>query len=189
MRWFPKEEPKERLNSILSKLESDVGFYWLMYVHEIIKRYHNAKFVCLERDKKDVIKSYLKKPEVGINPVLTFLTLMRGSKDEVQYFREYVTEEELEQMDPGTREFIEYSWDHPMEKYLNLDRFLPDYNIRDPEKFLNQYCDEYHEQALIWEAKFPYNFMRIDMNYALNTTEGRNKILTHIGVVPNTAAH
>jgi hypothetical protein len=164
----------------------DVGFYWLMYVPLVISKYPNAKFVCLERDKKYVIRSFLKNPAGAVNPIITFLRLCMRGHNEVTYYRETVSEKDLEKMDPSTREFVEFMWDTPMMKYPNFEDRFPDYGIYSAEEFLNKYCDDYHSWAVFWEKEYPENFLRIELNYALNTVEGRNKILNHIGMAPHT---
>ena len=139
LRWFPKHEPKARIDGILDKLptEMEVAFYWLMYVPLVIERYPNAKFICLERDKQLVIKSYMQAPHRGVNPIITFLYLCRRGND-VQYYRETVSDEDLEKMDASTREFVKHMWDAPMIQYTGLDERFPDYNIYKPEEFLNK---------------------------------------------------
>lgn len=186
MRWWPDDEPNKRLNHIIKNIEPDVGFYWLMYVPLIIDEYPAARFVCLERDKQLVIKSYLKNTRNGVNPIITFLNYCQRGKQDVQYYRETVTKKDLSSMDPATREFVEYMWNTPMLVCADMEKVFPEYGIYDPVEFLNCYCDDYHVQAMVWEEKYPENFLRIELNYALNTEEGRNKILNHIGVAPNT---
>ncbi len=183
LRWNPYDEPKERVKSILKELKADVGFYWLNYVPLVKAVYPKSRFVCLERDKKDVIKSFMKQPKGGFHPVVTFLKLTMMDKHGVQYYRETVSREDIAQMDESTREFVEFNWHTPLP---GIGTF-PDYNTEDAEVFLNKYCDDYHKQAVKWEDIYPEHFLRIDMNYALNTDEGRNKILNHIGVAPDTA--
>ena len=39
---------------------ADVSHWWLSYVEIIIKRFPNSKFVCIQRDKKETINSFLK---------------------------------------------------------------------------------------------------------------------------------
>ena len=67
--WY---EGEAQLWSWLAKLENmsgdakwygDVGFYFLPYIPEIFKRYPTSRAICLERSRRGVIKSYLKKTE------------------------------------------------------------------------------------------------------------------------------
>lgn len=51
----------ENISSMSSRKESlvaDVGFYYLNYVPTIVRRFPDAKFICLKRDKEEVIKSW-----------------------------------------------------------------------------------------------------------------------------------
>lgn len=41
----------------------DVGFYFLPYLPDIFERYPDAHAICLERDRGQVVKSYLKKTD------------------------------------------------------------------------------------------------------------------------------
>lgn len=65
--WYGGET---RLWSWLARLETisgdaewygDVGFYFLPYLPLIFERYPDARAICLERSRKEVIKSYLEK--------------------------------------------------------------------------------------------------------------------------------
>ncbi len=66
--WYgTKEEAlnkiSEFLNSTQKKYVGDVGFYWLPYVETVIKNIPDVKFICLKRDKKQTVKSFMKKTE------------------------------------------------------------------------------------------------------------------------------
>ena len=65
---IPWHDGEPQLWAWLEKLEElarhvnwygDVGFYFLPYLPEIFKRYPTSRAVCLERLKKEVIRSYL----------------------------------------------------------------------------------------------------------------------------------
>lgn len=67
--WY---EGETQLWSWLAELENrsgdadwygDVGFYFLPYLPAIFKRYPTSRAICLQRDRKQVIRSYLEKTE------------------------------------------------------------------------------------------------------------------------------
>ena len=67
--WYDGET---QLWSWLAELENssgdadwygDVGFYFLPYLPAIFKRHPTSRAICLERDRKQVIRSYLEKTE------------------------------------------------------------------------------------------------------------------------------
>lgn len=52
------------LSSIINRnkdIVSDIAFYYLPYVPYILSKYPNTKFVCLKRDKKQTVNSYMVK--------------------------------------------------------------------------------------------------------------------------------
>ena len=48
----------------------DTGMYFLTYIDSIIKKYNNVKIIGLEREKKEVINSFLKKLKEEIIGIL-----------------------------------------------------------------------------------------------------------------------
>lgn len=64
MPWFPDYEICNAvIKDILirkSDLVADIGYYYLPYVLYIAIKYPTTKFVCLQRDKEEVINSFLK---------------------------------------------------------------------------------------------------------------------------------
>lgn len=190
LRFDPVFETTRRTNIAINELKdyADIGFYWLNYVPIALKWFPETKFICLERKKEEVIESFARQNRYGLNPIVVFLQLCRRSNHEVFYYRETVSDDELEKMDPQTREFVRHMWDTPMMKYPDMENRFPDYEIYKPRKFLDKYWDEYHKQAVEWEKVYPDNFLRIEMHHALNTQGGNKRILRHIGVTPNTMA-
>ncbi len=45
------------------RVVGDIGFYWLPYVEEMIKNFPGIKFVCLKRNRRETIKSFMKETE------------------------------------------------------------------------------------------------------------------------------
>src|SRR5699024_1258842 len=61
---FSQHHIDEKLENNVNRKEKyvgDVAFYYLPYVNYIISKYTNVNFICLKRDKKQVIDSYLRK--------------------------------------------------------------------------------------------------------------------------------
>ncbi|MDX1641754.1 MAG: sulfotransferase [Balneolaceae bacterium] len=61
---FSKEIIDRKLNNIRGrngKYVGDIAFYYLPYVEYIIEKIPSVKFICLERKKEEVVKSYMKK--------------------------------------------------------------------------------------------------------------------------------
>lgn len=53
---------KKRFNKCMDQIgDGDIAFYYLNYVDLIIERFKDVKFICLKRDKTQIINSLLKK--------------------------------------------------------------------------------------------------------------------------------
>ena len=44
-----------------NKFVGDTGMYYLPYIEQIIEKYPQVKIIVMERDKEEVVKSYIKK--------------------------------------------------------------------------------------------------------------------------------
>lgn len=65
---LPWEPDADRFEAVASAIESypgrfvgDVGFYYLPYVEMLIDRFPNVRFVCLKRNRSQVLRSYMAK--------------------------------------------------------------------------------------------------------------------------------
>jgi hypothetical protein len=180
--WLPD---KKQLWFLVRYLRADVAFYWLNYVDLVLEKCPDAKFICLKRPKKDTLDSYMRG---NFNPYM--FKKVEGNPEkfkEVTYFRDYVSQEDLEYTDADTRKWVLENWDMPQTLWGgDLPKLFPQYDSEDKEECLSLYWDDYYKKAAEWEQIYPNSFMVIDMHEALNTENGRNKILNFIGICPNT---
>lgn len=162
----------------------DVGYYWLNYTDFLINEY-DAKMVCLKRKKQEVVESFM---ATRYNPMWGNLIMDIISKieDPLRYC-DYVTQEQLDAMDPATREFVEYYWEEPFINDNQMKKHFPEYDITDRHDYLSKYWDEYYSESERYRDKYLNNFLLMDIDKALNTETGRKEIFNFIGVVPDTA--
>ena len=178
--WDVDTQRADRFLSKMSDMSGDVGFYWINYVDHIRAKHPNTKFICLLRDKKDVIASYMRNQ---VSPIYSnFLMNIASQEGKVQRLCDRVTQEELDAMDYYTREWVETYWDEPMINERMMEEFFPKYGIKDKEDYLSQYYDDYYKKAYLY-AKDP-GYIIFDMNYVLNTTAGKEQLFNFIGVSP-----
>jgi len=183
--WEPDTQRWQNAISRMAENETaDVGFYWLPYVEMTIERYPYAKIVCLKREKEKVIASYMR----GMTDPL-FCCLLWTRFAEESWFRlcDIVTEDELEKMDYGTREWVETYWEEDFKHETDgMKNHFPQYDLADKKSYLGQFWDEYYQKSHEFENKYPENFRVFDMEYLLNTEDGRIEVLQFIGVSPDT---
>ena len=119
----------------------DTGMYFLPYIEKIIDKYPEVKIIVMERDKNEVVKSYLKKTS-GRN----------------HWFKHN-----------GQKWDLDNKW----------DPCYPKYEIKDKEKALEKYWEEYKKQTDILIKKYPDNIRKWTTK-SLNTDEGKNQILDYL---------
>ena len=168
--WIPDYEEAENALENL-KGRSSVAFYWLNYVDWLRVRCPGVKFVCLKREREKVVRSFNKGFGCSIiNSKVLPPVEMRLSK---LYDRSI-----LDTVDASTREWMETSWDDEWDAD-GVGVCLPDYDVHDKRTYVERYWDDYYTVA---EQHVGDDFIIIDLEYGLNTDEGRREILTHIGV-------
>lgn len=59
--WDFSQTALERKIESLRYINGDVGFYYLNYVEQIVDIFPQVRFVCLKRNKNEVVESYMKK--------------------------------------------------------------------------------------------------------------------------------
>ena len=184
--WEPDFDVCAKSLDIMSEDgKSDVGFYWLNYVEFVVDCYPETKFVCLKRNREDVIKSFMK---TIVDPIYCSLFWSRKPSEQKYILSEHVTQKELDEMDYFTREWVETHWDEPLPLFGGeMQNHFPNYDLTDKRACLKQFWNEYYETALNFEIKYPDNFRIFDMLFTLNTAEGQREVLNFIGSVPNTA--
>lgn len=62
---LPWEADYDKCDKMLKSIkknncQGDIAFYWLPYVEYLIKKIKNIRFIVLERNKEEVVKSYMK---------------------------------------------------------------------------------------------------------------------------------
>ncbi len=119
----------------------DTGMYFLPYIDSIIKKYNNVKIIGLEREKKEVIDSFLKKTQ-GRN----------------------------------------HWYSHNGEDW-NLDErwdpCFPKYPIKDKQKAIEKYYDDYIKTTNNLKLKYPNNIKIWNLSN-FNTSKTKNEILDFI---------
>ena len=61
--WVFSQEAIEKKIKSLDMINGDVGFYYVNYIDFIAKLYPKAYFICLQRSRKEVIDSYMRKTQ------------------------------------------------------------------------------------------------------------------------------
>lgn len=165
-------------NACSEAIVADVGFYWLDYVDSILEVHLGAKFICLKRDKEDVVNSYMRTGSFAMHH-----RLMEGAFGRDLYrLCDHVTQEELDNMDKATKDWVEATWKLAV-PYDIIDN-TPE-GIKNRREWFSYYWEEYNKDAEKWQEKYPDSFVVYDMLIALNTEEGRHKLFNFIGIVPD----
>lgn len=119
----------------------DTGMYFLPYIDSIIKKYNNVKIIGLERKKKEVVDSFLKKTQ-GRN----------------------------------------HWYSHTGEDW-NLDErwdpCFPKYQIKNKQKAIEKYYDDYIKTTNNLKLKYPNNIKIWNLSN-FNTSKTKNEILDFI---------
>lgn len=188
--WKPNNDRalawlKKLLKESLTPITGDIAYYWLSYIGPILEIYPDTKFICLERPKKEVIASYTKSKMLPMD--FDVVASMFGTAEPTITLSEYVKPEELNAMDPSTREWVETYWDVPMNYMMDCAILNRKHGPQNRQKYLNQYCDDYYRKSHLLQKKYPDSFIIADMHETLNTEAGKSKIFNFIGIAPNAA--
>lgn len=131
----------------------DVGFYYLNYVEMFLEWLGSTKFVCLKRDRDEVIDSNVRcGKSLGAN---------HFTSTKSKYWDPTI--------DLGRVESRMYRASFPK---FDAPR----------AEAIGMYWDEYYRRAEIWQDKYPDNFRIFDMKETLNTLDGQQEMLKFCGL-------
>ncbi|MCF1709747.1 hypothetical protein L0V05_13075 [Tabrizicola sp. J26] len=168
-----RTEPLKRLHA-LPRVEviGDVGIYYLPYVTQILSRFPEARFPCLQRDRTEVIKSYVRKlgvphrspPAAGtVRDALRGLLRPKPTQSLVQPSRNHWCGDADRRWVPDRR------WDKCFPSYDDLgSASLADHIAR--------FYDDYYGQVDELASRYPEN-VRVFPMESLNSVDGRADIL------------
>lgn len=144
----------------LDKVEvvGDVASYYLPYVDMILERYNNVVFPCMVRDKKDVIKSFMRKVRLyGYRNVVKCIILKKKrSRNHWSDNDKYVED-------------------------IKWDKLHPSFGVDlELEEALSRYYDLYMDNLTSLASR--YKEVKVFGIDELNSPEGRKSILDFCGV-------
>ena len=129
--WLFSDEIDTVLNDIISRNEnrvSDTALYYLPYIPHIIDKYPNTKFICLRRNKKDTVNSYIRKTQ-GRNHWSMEHDMIPNIWD--KFYPTYKITDK--------REAIEYYWDEYYLQAIEYESLYPNsFKIFQTEDVLNK---------------------------------------------------
>ncbi len=140
-----------KLSNRKVRIPADVALWNLPYVTAILAEYHSTKFICLKRDKEQVIKSYMAK------------TPKRN------HWTRFDSEHWSDEKWPNERK----------NRKCPYSSCYPKFDA-DKERAIELYCDYYEVVSEMYEQAFPDNF-RIFPVEDLNTRDGCESILSFAG--------
>lgn len=127
--WKPQEMQLTRnLDMLIARQTdraADVGFYYLNYVEFILSLYHDAKFVCLKRDKGATVKSW------NLHSGRSNHWTDPASEHWKEYFLSTATGDYFPKYDLPKKESIARFWDEYYAEAERLEARHPNFRIFD----------------------------------------------------------
>lgn len=165
------EDGAVRAFADLQKIErvefiGDVAHYYLPYVEQMRSLSNDIRFICLKRDKKEVVRSWMDKTSYHRTP----MQAARGGVKAALFGRTSFTGENRWQEHDGSLWRINAKW----------DKCFPKFEADTKEDAIGQYWEYYSETATKYQAQMPDQFRIFDMDQ-LNSSVGQNRILEFCG--------
>ena len=152
------------------RLIGDVAHYYLSYVEAIAAASANVRFVCLERDCDDVIRSFAKKTEIGRWRSKRIADRLSSMITRSPYYR--ATNHWMEH--DGTHWAVDPVWDKCFPKFPGPTR----------EEAIGQYWTYYTQATRRLADQFPQIF-RIVRTETLNDPDAQSSLLSFCGIEPS----
>lgn len=137
--WGNTKPNLAKIESFDADVKSDVALWWIYFVDELIERYgEEVKFVCLERDKESMVKSYMKKTNRHTNISKTTPTEhwrdVEGSTDTWDVcYPNFDVETKLESVECYWEKYHELS-EHYTQKYPDQFKKISMLDLNDEQK-------------------------------------------------------
>lgn len=149
------------------RIIGDVAFYYIGYVDYIMEMKENVRFICMHREKSEVIKSLLNKTSIKRG---RFIKLVDRLNSVVSGKVFYKARNHWMKHD-GSIWLPDPLW----------DKCYPDFQANDREGAVSKYVDYYYREAKEFETKYKNRFKIFDIN-DLNTLEGQRQILSYLQI-------
>lgn len=149
------------------RLIGDIAYYYLMYVGDILSIDRDTKFVCIKRDKKQTVDSWMSKSQIPRWRSLRIADRLKAIITRTPYHESYNFWQEHD----GTEYAFNPVWDST----------FPKFKAESKRDAIEKYWDFYYEQAAKTAAEYPDNFRIFDIR-DMSHTEGIVRILSFVGV-------
>ena len=158
----------ERLQALPEvRLIGDIAFYYLNYVGDILELVPECLFVCLRRDRKQTVQSWLKKSTIGRWPSLWWGDRITSWLTRMPLHTEYNFWQEHD----GTVWKKDPVW----------DSCFPKFEAPSKQAAIEMYWDSYYMEAERLQRLYPDSFRIFDTS-RMSSTEGQQEILAFIGI-------
>lgn len=145
----------------------DIAYYYLKYVKKINQLNNSVKFVCLYRDKKDNVESWIRKTTINRWPSLWLADRLHSLITRTPFYKEL----NFWQNHDGSRWKLDPVW----------DKTFPQFEADSKKAAIEKYWDYYYEEAEKLAIDLPDCFIIIKTE-ELSTASGQKKTLSHLGV-------
>jgi len=145
----------------------DIAFYYLTYVDMIASRFPNVRFICLKREKKATVRSWMQKSSLGY-----WRSKYIGERISAALTREPFTDSRnFWMLHDGTKWRLDPVWDKCFPKFPGPTK----------KEAIEQYWDYYYKEAEVLAARHPDVF-RIVASDDVDDRQCQVRLLEFCGV-------
>jgi len=168
---YSRRASVERYKSLKSmdnlNIIGDIAYYYLMYVDNILSVYPGVKFVCIKRDKKQTVDSWMRKSEIPRWRSLRIADRLKAIITRAPYHESYNFWQEHD----GSEFAFNPTWDST----------FPKFEANSKREAIEKYWEFYYDKADDLEKAHPENFKIFDIG-DMSHSEGVVRILSFVGI-------
>lgn len=153
------------------KILGDIAYYYLRYVDDILRVNEKVRFICIKRDRKQTIDSWIQKSTINRWPSMWFADRLKSLITRTPFHKSM----NFWQLHDGSTWKLDEVW----------DKTFPKFDAASKEEAIGKYWDDYYRRAEEFEARYPRCF-RIFPIELMSDQRGQAEILDFIGVPKST---
>jgi len=148
----------------------DIAYYYLKYVDDILKINTDVRFVCIKRDKKQTVASWMTKSSINRWKSLRIADKLKSIITRTPYHES----KNFWQKHDGSKWQLDPVW----------DKTFPDFEASTKKEAIGKYWDYYYSEAEKLADKHP-DYFRVFAIEKMSSPEGQKEILSFIGLDEN----
>lgn len=148
-------------------LIGDIAYYYLKYVEDILTVNQNVRFVCIKRDKRQTVDSWLSKSAIHRWRSLWWADRLKSLITRTPF----QDSKNFWQVHDGSTYQLDPVW----------DKTFPKFDATTKREAIERYWDYYYAEAEVLENRHPAHFRIFDIS-KLSHPDGQREILGFVGL-------